>query len=132
MSAHNISSHKDATFRHADHSSFYKDSSHNTDFETSELNSNERLHKAGLRRKKNIDTKGREFANKQTGKLKDIAMKVDWTPLSSGGANFKTSFLKNINSSRLEVHKSTGGILFAGLFASVRTWCNDNRDFSYF
>ena len=63
--------------------------------------------------------KGEEFANKQQGKLKDIAMKVDWTPLRSGGANFKTDQLKQINSTRFEVHKSTGGYLFSGVFALV-------------
>jgi len=63
--------------------------------------------------------KGIEFASKQHGKLKDLAMKVDWTPLSRGGANFKTSELKQVNSTRLEVHKSKGGLLFSGLFAVV-------------
>ncbi len=63
--------------------------------------------------------KGKEFANKQRGKYKDIAMKVDWKPLSSGGSNFKTSELKKINSTRLEVHKSKGGFLFSALFAVI-------------
>lgn len=63
--------------------------------------------------------KGREFASKQHGKLKDIAMKVDWAPLCKGGANFKTSVIKQINSSRLEVLKSKGGLLFSGLFAVI-------------
>jgi len=55
------------------------------------------------------------------GKLKDIAMKVDWSPLSGGGANFKTHKLNFVNSMRVEVLKSTGGKLFGGLFILMGT-----------
>jgi len=61
----------------------------------------------------------KDFFPKDYKFISEIASKVDWTPLRSGGANFKTNQLKQINSSRLEVHKSKGGFLFAGLFASI-------------
>lgn len=63
--------------------------------------------------------KVQQLIDKQQGHLKELALKVDWKPLSSGGANFKTSNLKQIKSSRLEVIKSTGGLVFAGLFAVI-------------
>lgn len=49
----------------------------------------------------------------------DLALKVDWYPLASGGANFKTSQLVKVNSSRLEVANSTGAFLFASVFIAV-------------
>ena len=60
-----------------------------------------------------------QLIDKQQGHLKELALKVDWKPLSGGGANFKTSSLKQIKSTRFEVIKSTGGLLFAGLFAVI-------------
>ncbi len=47
---------------------------------------------------------------------KDLALKVEWTPLSPGGANFKTSKLVQVDHSRLEIVSSTGAYLFAGFF----------------
>jgi len=63
--------------------------------------------------------KVRKIIDKQHGKLKETALKVDWTPLSSGGANFKTASLKRINSTRIEIRKSKGGFLFGAVFALV-------------
>ncbi|MEH6456152.1 MAG: hypothetical protein V7749_07510 [Cocleimonas sp.] len=63
--------------------------------------------------------KTQQFIDTQQGHLKELALKVEWTPLSGGGSNFKTSFLKRINSSRLEVQRSKGGVLFGGVFATV-------------
>ena len=127
--SHNISSHENTSFRSSDHTTSYKNSSHNTDLYSSYSNdsnsekisdietlTNNNHIKQGFV-KDHYQYKGREFANKQSGHLKEIAMKVDWTPLRSGGANFKTDSLKQINLSRLEVQKSTGAYLFSGIFA---------------
>ena len=48
--------------------------------------------------------------------LKDLALKVDWTPLNGGGANFKTKKLVRIDDSRIEILHSTGGRLFSVFF----------------
>lgn len=58
-----------------------------------------------------------QFASRQSEKLKEIAMKTDWTPLCGGGSNFKTTSLKRINVSRIETSKSKGGFAFGGVFA---------------
>jgi len=63
--------------------------------------------------------KAEQFVSRQHGHLKELAMKVDWTPLNGGGANFKTSSLKRVSSSRLETSKSKGGFAFGGVFAIV-------------
>ncbi|MGK0271981.1 MAG: hypothetical protein ACI88H_002647 [Cocleimonas sp.] len=121
-SFHDISSHENNSFRSSEHTSSYKNSSHNiSTYNKTEIDNNltpqDYLKKDFV--KDQHQYKGREFAEKQTGHLKEIAMKVDWTPLAGGGSNFKTSLLKQVNSSRLEVHKSTGGFLFAAVFAIV-------------
>jgi len=63
--------------------------------------------------------KVQQLIDKQQGHLKELALKVEWKPLAGGGANFKTTSLKQIKSSRLEVIKSTGGLAFSGLFAAI-------------
>jgi hypothetical protein len=41
-----------------------------------------------------------------------IAMQTDWTPANSGGANFRTHKLVNVNSRRLEFRATIGAKLF--------------------
>lgn len=48
-----------------------------------------------------------------------LAFEIDWSPLKSGGANFKTSDLKKISSSQYRYQLSKGGKLFLGLFAFI-------------
>ncbi len=45
--------------------------------------------------------------------------KIDWSPLKSGGASFKTHKLVEKSSQRVEYKASVGSILFGGLFALV-------------
>lgn len=63
--------------------------------------------------------KKEQFINSQSGRMKELATKVDWIPLRGGGANFKTSFLNQVSSSRIEVTRSKGGLLFNALFIIV-------------
>ena len=63
--------------------------------------------------------KAQQFINSHQGEKKALAEKVDWSPLVGNGANFKTTYLKQIKSSRIEVCRSKGGILFSGLFLIV-------------
>lgn len=53
--------------------------------------------------------------------LQDLIKKVEWSPLAGGGANFKTSYLKTVSPTRLEVAKSKGAYLFSGLFVGMGT-----------
>ena len=43
-------------------------------------------------------------------------MNVDWSPIVSGGSNFKTSELKKIASHRMEFGPSAGAFMFVGVF----------------
>jgi len=45
-----------------------------------------------------------------------IAMQTDWTPANSGGANFRTHKLVNVNSRRLEFRATIGAKLFFLIF----------------
>ena len=135
---HDISSHENTSFRSSAHSPLYKDSSHNSLFKKSPYERSDNIdvsdvHKDAKFSNADLDAefsikdiqssedyiedqykyRNKQFPNKYHSKHKEIDMKVDWTPLASGGSNFKTSTLKQINSSRLEVHKSTGGFLFS-------------------
>ncbi len=51
--------------------------------------------------------------------LQDLAKTVEWSPLAGGGANFKTSSLKTVSPTRLEVVKSKGGYLFSSVFIGM-------------
>jgi hypothetical protein len=53
-----------------------------------------------------------------------IAMTTDWTPTSSGGANFGTRRLVEIDPDRLEFRASIASRLFAGCFlvTGIATW----------
>lgn len=57
-----------------------------------------------------------QFIESQQGDMRQLAEKIEWNSLDNGSSNFKTSFLKKIDSYRLEVCLSKGGILFAGIF----------------
>lgn len=46
-----------------------------------------------------------------------LADKTPWTPQARGGASFKTRSLKKVSSSELHYKGSTGGLLFALIFA---------------
>jgi len=50
------------------------------------------------------------------GSQSNIESNIDWGPLKSGGANFKTHKLKEINSQRLEYKPTIGSILFGAVF----------------
>jgi hypothetical protein len=41
-----------------------------------------------------------------------VALKTDWTPARTGGTNFRTRILKQVNSNRAEFQASIGAILF--------------------
>jgi hypothetical protein len=45
-----------------------------------------------------------------------IAMQTEWTPLKSGGSNFRTHKLVRINNDRIEFKASWGAKLFYGIF----------------
>ena len=84
----------------------------------SDSNTNDNFVKKDFIKEQNSH-KAEQFVSRQEGKLKELALKVDWTPLCSGGSNFKTTSLKRVSASRLETSKSFGGIAFAGIFAIV-------------
>lgn len=48
-----------------------------------------------------------------------IAMQTHWTPLKSGGSNFKTHKLVLVNNDRIEFKSSMGAKLFYGIFIIV-------------
>ena len=47
---------------------------------------------------------------------RDLPMQVDWSPLSGGGSNYKSSDLKMISNSRIEIKSSSGSKFFSGFF----------------
>ncbi len=53
------------------------------------------------------------------GSLSNIESKIDWSPLKSGGANFKTHKLVEISSQRIEYKASVGSIIFGSIFLLV-------------
>ena len=48
-----------------------------------------------------------------------IAMQTDWTPAKSGGANFRTHRLVEVNTSRMEFRASAGAIAFSLVFLLI-------------
>ncbi len=56
---------------------------------------------------------------KHNDALKDLAIEVDWTPLSGGGSNFKSSGLHEISDYRIVIKSSSGMKLFAGFFIAM-------------
>jgi len=60
--------------------------------------------------------KATEFVKESKFENKDLALKVDWTPLSSGSANFKTNQLVKVKDFRIEVIRSIGAYLFSAVF----------------
>lgn len=48
-----------------------------------------------------------------------VALQTDWTPLKSGGANFKTHKLKQVHSQRVEFRSTIGMKLFGGIFFAI-------------
>ncbi len=63
--------------------------------------------------------KSSEKDTKHNSTLKDLALKVDWTPLSGGGSNFKSSGLHKITDYRILIKSSSCMKLFAGFFIAI-------------
>ncbi len=53
------------------------------------------------------------------GSQNNIESNIDWSPLKSGGANFKTHKLVEVSSQRMEYKASVGSIVFGFIFLLV-------------
>ena len=77
--------------------------------------------------KQKLEAKIREMQQAQIARMDlsrfndPMTEKVEWIPMKSGGANFKTNILKQKSPSQYAFQLSKGGILFTGLFGVIGT-----------
>ncbi len=69
---------------------------------------------------KNSENDKIEISNDQIASFNDpLALKIEWTPLVNGGANFQTCKIVEIENKRLEVVPSTISKIFLNIFSLI-------------